>query len=67
MTVGNRLSTHGLKVSPHLTILFKNHFSKCLKCGKRINAQSEKEKEIKDKLYRKFCRNGKIMTSANNS
>ena len=45
MTIGNRLLTHGLKVSPYLTILSKNHSSKCLKYGKRINAQSEKEIE----------------------
>ena len=45
MTVGNRLSTHGLKVSLYLTIFSKNHFSKCLKCGKKNMILSRKEIE----------------------
>ena len=34
----------------------------CFECGKMYAIKSEKDRKIKEKLHKKFCPNGKIVT-----
>ena len=34
----------------------------CFECGKTYSLKSEKDRKIKEKLHKKFCSNGKIVT-----
>ena len=57
----------GTGIFEHLVNLKRMHKRTiCVGCGKQYEIKSEKDRKIKDKLHRKFCPNGRIMTFANN-